>query len=140
MATVLKYRSVIGLGELASDLTDFAKRLRALISLLAEPKRTAFVAVTRPATLPRLETERLVRQLGRLRVPLAAVVANAVTATPSRCTRCDAAADLERVELTRLASLAGGALVLAPATYPGPRGIEALARWRAKWQCYAAPS
>ncbi|MBX3210217.1 MAG: TRC40/GET3/ArsA family transport-energizing ATPase, partial [Labilithrix sp.] len=66
MSVILKYRSVIGLGELASDLTQLARRLRALIALLADPARCAFVIVTRPAALPRLETERLARELRRL--------------------------------------------------------------------------
>src|SRR5690606_37801346 len=69
MSVSLKYRSVIGLGEFSSDLTQLARRLRALIALLADPARCAFVIVTRPAELPRMETERMARALRRLRVP-----------------------------------------------------------------------
>jgi arsenite-transporting ATPase len=136
MATVLKYRSVVGLGEFASDLTTFARQLRALMALLADPARAAFVAVTRPAALPRLETERLLRRLQELEVPLAAILANAVT--QPGCTRCDTAVRVERAELTRLTRLASEfsrskELVIAPATYPGPRGASVLARWRSSW-------
>jgi arsenite/tail-anchored protein-transporting ATPase len=137
MATVLKYRSVVGLGEFASDLTTFARQLRALMALLADPARAAFVAVTRPAALPRLETERLVRKLHELEVPLAAILANAVT--EPGCTRCNTAIHVERAELARLARLASEfsrskELVIAPATYPGPRGASMLARWRSSWR------
>ncbi|MBX3224224.1 MAG: TRC40/GET3/ArsA family transport-energizing ATPase [Labilithrix sp.] len=136
MSVILKYRSVIGLGELASDLTQLARRLRALIALLADSARCAFVIVTRPAALPRLETERLARELRRLRVPLAAVVANAVT-VPS-CGRCAAVAATERAELDRLAALASRAasarrLIVAPAVHPGPRGAAQLRRWQRGW-------
>jgi arsenite-transporting ATPase len=140
MNVILKYRSVVGLGEFASDLTRFARRLRTLIAWLADPTKTAFVIVTRPSALPRLETERLARDLGRLGIPIAAVLANAVT-TPS-CERCVSAAEVERPELERLARLArrvaapgdgGSGLLAAPAVSPVPRGAAELRRWRRIW-------
>lgn len=136
MVTVLKYRNVVGLGEFASDLTSFARKLKALMALLGDPARTSFVAVTRPAILPRLETARLARRLKELQVPLAAILVNAVT--QPGCSRCNAALDVERAELGELSKVAAGlsrskALVMAPATYPGPRGPAVLARWGASW-------
>ncbi len=136
MSIILKYRSVVGLGELASDLTQLARRLRALAALLKDPARCAFVIVTRAAALPRLETERLARELRRLGVPLAAVVANAVT--EPGCTRCNEVAEMERPELERLERLASRAarndrLIRAPAVYPGPRGPRQLRSWRDAW-------
>ncbi len=129
MKVILKYRQVVGLGELASDLMDLARRLRAFIALLADPERCAFIAVARPAELPRRETERLVRALSELHVPLSAVVANAVTR--GTCARCVTAAASEAAELRRLRKL--GPTFLAPAAYPGPSGAEALLAWRARW-------
>jgi arsenite-transporting ATPase len=136
MNVILKYRSVIGLGELASDLIQLARRLRTLIALLSDPAKCAFVIVTRPAALPRLETERLARDLRRLRVPVAAIVANAVV--EPTCARCAAAAETERTELEHIQRLASRAarsarLLTTPAVYPGPRGIAALSAWRASW-------
>jgi arsenite-transporting ATPase len=137
MATVLKYRDVVGLGDFAIDLTNLARQLRGLHALLTDAARTAFVAVSRPAALPRLETERLARRLSELHIPLAAIIANAVT--EPGCSRCDAAVRVERGELDGLASIAAHLsrskeLVIAPATYPGPRGASSLARWRASWR------
>src|SRR5207244_12318317 len=123
-------RAVIGLGALASDVTDLAKRLRALMALLADPERCAFVAVARPAELPRRETERLVRGLDELGVPVSAIVANAVT--EGDCSRCAAAQKAERPELTRLRRLAE-TLVVAPAIFPAPRGAKSLLAWRGSW-------
>jgi arsenite-transporting ATPase len=138
MSVLLKYRNVVGLGELASDLTDLARRLRALIALLRDPARAAFVIVTRPAELPRLETERLARDLRHLHVPIAAIVANAVT--QPGCSRCAAAAELEKPELDRLEHLAPRVarfrkLLVARAVYPAPRGPAVLRLWRDTWSC-----
>lgn len=138
MSIILKYRRIVGLGELASNLTSLAKQLRAFIALLHDRERTAFVAVTRAAALPRLETERLIAGLKRLHVPLAGVVVNAVT-HPS-CARCAAAAELEAPELRRLASAAKRArtsLVETPAVFPPPHGPEALRAWCAAWSARA---
>ncbi|MBX3191671.1 MAG: ArsA family ATPase [Labilithrix sp.] len=137
MSIILKYRRVVGLGELASDLTRLAKRLRALMALLADPKRTAFVAVTRAADLPRLETERLASKLREMRVPLAAIVVNAVTeGGQDRCARCNEAAAAERAPIERLARRAP-TLIRAPAVHPPPRGPAALQAWYARWQARA---
>lgn len=130
MQIILKYRRVVGLGELASDLTDLAKRLRALIALLADRERCAFVAVARPAELPRRETERLVKGLGDLGVPLSAIVANAVT--DGDCSRCAAARKAEKPELARLRKL--GPTFVAPAIFPAPRGAKNLLAWRASFR------
>ena len=129
MKIILKYRQVVGLGDLASDLMDLARRLRAFIALLADPARCAFVAVTRPAELPRRETVRLVRALAALGVPLSAIVMNAVTA--GTCARCAAASQAEAPEIRRIAKL--GPTVSAPALHPAPVGPDALAAWRARW-------
>jgi arsenite-transporting ATPase len=134
MSIILKYRRVIGLGELASDLMSLAKQLRAFLALLRDREQTAFVAVTRPAALPRLETERLASELKRLHVPLGSVVVNAVTL--ASCGRCAAAAEVEAPEIARLAALAKRAhvgAVVAPAVHPPPQGPAALRAWCAAW-------
>ena len=134
MSIILKYRKIVGLGELATDLMDLAKRLRALIALLHDPAQCAFVAVARPGALPRLETERLVKELAKQRIPLARLVVNAVT--QPTCARCREAAAHERPEVARLAGLAKRAraeLVLAPAIHPPPKGPNALRAFRKAW-------
>ena len=136
MSVILKYRSVVGLGEFAADLTVLARRLRGLIALLADPVQCAFILVTRAAALPRLETERLARDLRHLKVPVTAIVANAVT-NPT-CSRCVVAANEERRELSKLERLASRAarsprLIVAPAVYPGPHGVRELRLFRDEW-------
>jgi arsenite-transporting ATPase len=138
LAILLKYRAVVGLGELASDLLDVARDLRELAALLRDPARTRVVAVTRPAALPRLETVRLLRGLRRLRVAVGAVLVNAVTAPA--CPRCRRAAAVEAREITALGaairSAAGRryAMIAAPVEAPPPRGVADLARWLRRWR------
>jgi arsenite-transporting ATPase len=135
---LLKYRKVIGLGELGMDLVTVSRDLKRLGALLRDRAETGLVAVTRPAELPRLETHRLLQRIGRLRIPLAALLVNAVT--PPGCARCRT---LSRREARQLAALrrecrspARGrcGIIVAPAVAPPPRGAEALARWRARWE------
>jgi arsenite-transporting ATPase len=138
LAILLKYRAVMGLGELASDLLDVARELRELTSLLHDAARTRVVAVTRPAALPRLETARLLRGLRRLDIPVGAVVVNALT--PPGCARCRRAVARERDELTALEAAARSAagdrcaMISAPVESPPPGGVEGLRDWLRRWQ------
>jgi arsenite-transporting ATPase len=142
LAVLLKYREVARLGKLAEELVQMSKQLRELEALLRDPARTAFVAVTRAALLPRRETERLLAELERLRIPAAGVLVNAVT--PPGCARCRRAAAREGAEVPALArrarSLTGreAAMILAPMTAPEPRGPRALREWGGAWRPLAA--
>jgi TRC40/GET3/ArsA family transport-energizing ATPase len=91
MTILLKYRSVMGLGELGQDLVTIARELRALQGLLRDRARAAVVAVTRAAELPRRETRRLLGELRALHVGVGAVIVNALTppGCGSRARRCD---------------------------------------------------
>jgi arsenite-transporting ATPase len=137
MAILLKYRQVIGLGDLGADLLELSRDLRRLQALLRDRAHTRAFAVTRAAELPRLETGRLVRELRRLGLPLGGVIVNALT--PPGCPRCRAAAEAERRVVGELArdvraTRRGPATILAaPALVPPPRGVAALARWRRNW-------
>ena len=129
---LLKYRRVVGLGELARDLTDTARELRELEELLHDPGGARFVAVTRPSALPRLETARLLAALRRLRISVPAVLVNART-LPGR-SRCRRAAALEHQEIARPRRMKRGCAMLgAPRMSPGPQGLEALERFGSTW-------
>lgn len=137
MAILLKYRAVMGLGELGQDLVAIARALRALRALLTDPARAGVVAVTRPAELPRLETRRLLGELQALGVSVGAVVVNALT--PPGCARCRRIAAAESRTLRALrrdvaaSAPRGCAIIHAPAVAPPPRGAAALAAWRRTW-------
>jgi arsenite-transporting ATPase len=137
-----EYREIVSLEDLAPPLLDLSRGLRGLVQLLRDPERARFVAVTRAAALPRLETTRLVAALDRLRVPLEAVVVDALTTGQCRRCRRDAAREgRELVALRRALRARRGrrcTMVLAPAMAPPPRGATALARWTRSWRL--APS
>jgi arsenite-transporting ATPase len=138
LSVLLKYREVVGLGELARELVDMSKQLRGLAALLRDPARTAFVAVTRPALLPRRETERLLGELAEMGIPVAGLLVNAVT--PPGCARCRRAAARERAEIRALSrrgralTAKGRPMILAPMTSPEPRGVRALREWGSTWR------
>lgn len=134
LSILLKYKDVTGLGSLATDLLDTAKQMRGLLELLRDRSRTAMIVVTRPAELPRLETERLLRHVMRLKIAVAAILVNAVT-PESACPRCKKTAQREQPEIAAITAKSPGKLrkLLAPMFAPPPVGAPALLRWGRSW-------
>jgi arsenite-transporting ATPase len=130
LAILLKYRRVIGLGDLARTLTGTARELRELQELLRDPERALFVPVTRAAALPRMETERLLRALQRLGIASGPVLVNALT--PPGCARCRRAAKAEAAEVEALRRRTP-AMLAAPAVAPPPRGARQLLAFGRTW-------
>ena len=129
---LLKYRPVTGLGRLAEGLTATARELREFDGLLHDPARTRFVAVTRAAALPRLETVRLLAALRRISVASPLLLVNALT--PPGCSRCRQAAAREHEEIRRLPRpRRGWAMLGAPKLAAGPRGVLALLEFGRSW-------
>jgi arsenite/tail-anchored protein-transporting ATPase len=136
LAILLKYREIVGLGDVAAELVATARRLRELSALLADGARARVVAVTRAAELPRRETERLLERLRDLRLTVPAVLVNAVTS--GTCPRCRRARLAERRSMTALGRVrrTGGrpwSMIFTPATAAPPRGVVRLDRWARTW-------
>ena len=137
LAILLKYREIVGLGEVATELVATARRLRELTALLADSERARVVAVTRAAALPQRETARLLARLHQLRIAVPAVLVNALTSGSCRCCR-----RARRVERQVLAALCRGrgtrrrawSMISAPAVAPPPRGVAGLERWTRTWE------
>jgi arsenite-transporting ATPase len=138
LAILLKYRKLVGLGELASDLLAAARDLKTLTALLEDRTRTRLVPVTRAAELPRLETERLLAAVRRLGIEIGSVVINAVT--EPGCVTCTRRARAERRVIDALrrsrprARSRRSAMIFAPAVSPPPRGATALREWGQRWR------
>jgi arsenite-transporting ATPase len=138
MAILLKYRELIGLGDMGAELLELSRGIRRLRALLADEHQTQFVAVTRPAALPAAETARLLDALARLAISCRRLVVNAVR--HGRCAACRRAETAERRWLDRLATAracgarGGCAIIVAPEIVPPPRGARELARWAATWR------
>jgi len=135
MAILLKYREVVGAGALGALLVDLSKRLRGLQAALGDPAETRFVVVTRPETLPVLESEDLIDALGRLRITVGALLVNA--AGRGTCRRCRSIARAQAAAVTRLgreAARDGYAIIVAPAEVPPPHGAAVLRAWARTWR------
>ena len=132
---LLKYRTLVRPGQLATELVAVSKSIRGLIELLRDASATRFIVVTRAAELPRLETARLLIRLRRLQLSVPAIVVNARTLGPGRCPRCRVVAATERreLELLRRASGRRCAIIQTPLSAPPPRGAKALEGWSKTW-------
>jgi len=135
---LLKYRRLVRPGELAAELVELSKSIRRLQALLQDPQQARFIVVTRAAEVPRLETERLIARLRRLRLAAPAVIVNALTLAPGRCLRCRAVAAAEQRQLALLERRCRQrsrecAIILTPLAAPPPRGVAALDRWARTW-------
>ena len=138
LRVLLKYRKLVRPGQLAAGLVELSKSIRGLQDLLHDPVGAGFIVVTRAAAVPRLETERLIRRLRRLRLAVPAIVINAMTLSPQTCSWCRAIAAAERRELSRLTGVCGRgprecAIILTPLAASPPRGRVALERWSKTW-------
>jgi arsenite/tail-anchored protein-transporting ATPase len=129
LSLLLKYREAVGLGGLAGELVELSRSLKRLQSLLHDPHRARFVAVTRPGELPRRETLRLLRALGKLAIEVPAVIVNALA--PAGCVHCGGSPGELQVLRERLGRCV---IIAAPARFPPPRGIQPLAGWVRTWE------
>jgi arsenite/tail-anchored protein-transporting ATPase len=137
MSILLKYQPIAGPGELGAVLLRVSQGLGRLRALLADPRRTSFIAVTRAAALPREETRRLILRLRAMNVQVPLVLVNAVGR--GTCARCRAACIEEERELKRIERITKGdsathlPVAVAPAEMPPPLGIRELQRWQSTW-------
>ncbi len=137
MAILLKYQPLAPVGELGAALLRVSQGLGRLRSLLADPRRTAFIVVTRAAALPVDESCRLIERLSAMPVQVPLLLVNAVGR--GTCTRCrrEAAAEARALRrIDRMAAAAGRGVMEvgeAPGQLPPPHGTAELKRWRATW-------
>ena len=134
MRVLLKYRSVTGVGAPGEALLRLSRAMGRIQSILTDRAAAEFIVVTRPAALPRAETQRLLATLRRMRIPVSRLVINAANA--GTCPRCRRIATSERREVATLVrSLRSGITVTtAPAEIPPPHGVRGLLRWQRRWE------
>jgi arsenite-transporting ATPase len=116
MRLMLKYRDVVGLGETAQELLDFAKRTRAVDALLHDADRCSIILVSLDEPIVRAETERLAVEITARGIDLAALVWNRVHVDPPPLP-------------TRVVARQ----FFAGETSPPPIGAPALREWTKSW-------
>jgi arsenite-transporting ATPase len=133
MAVLLKYQGVARIADFGEILLNVSRGVGRLRELLSDPARSVFIAVSRGAELPRLETGRLLDRLKTLDVHAPAVIVNAVGR--GDCRRCVAGRRAEGREIRVLArSLAGRQVIVTPAQVPPPVGPPSLRQWGKGWR------
>lgn len=82
-----KYRKVFKLPKTTKLLLDLKEDLKRLRAILTDPARCEFVVVTIPEAMGMLESERLVKALVRLKIPVKHLIINRIIPTNS-CSFC----------------------------------------------------
>jgi anion-transporting ArsA/GET3 family ATPase len=115
---------------------QLSKRLRALEEILSDAARTRFVVVTRAAVLAVEQAIDLMAALDALRIPVGAVIVNALGAPA--CARSGDPSGIESAQLLRLRDAASRrhrcAIIGTPAEMPPPHGASALSDWGGAWR------
>jgi arsenite/tail-anchored protein-transporting ATPase len=138
MAILLKYQPAVGIGDLGAVLLRLSQGLGRLRALLRDASRTRFAVVTRPASLPRAETLRLLTRLRAASIPAPLVIVNAVGA--GTCPRCRTERGRQQKEvlaLSRELTRRRGEkplLLLAPGMVPPPSGCADLRTFLTEWR------
>jgi arsenite-transporting ATPase len=117
MRLMLKYRDVVGLGETAQELLDFARRTRALEALMHDSARCGLLIVALDEPVVRAETERLSAEVRSRGVDVIALLWNRVDKPPAP-----------------LPATVAGRQVFAEETNPSPIGVTALRKWMRGWR------
>ena len=117
MRLMLKYRDVVGLGETAQELLDFAKRTRALDALLHDGAQCGLVLVSLDEALVRTETTRLAAAVRARGIDVAAIIWNRV----------------ER-PLRPLPATVAARQFVAEEVQPPPIGARAIREWSLSWR------
>jgi arsenite-transporting ATPase len=116
MRLMLKYRDVLGRGEMGNDLLDFAKRTRAVDALLHDAAQCSVVLVSLDVPGVRAETERLAGEIAARGIDIAALVWNRVRVDPSPLPASVVARQFFAGEVS-----------------PPPIGAPALREWSKSW-------
>lgn len=123
MRLMLKYREVVGLGESARDLLDFAKRTRALDELLHDPARCGLILVALDEPVVRAETVTLVAAARDRNVDVSAVIWNRAAIAPEPLPAAVSARQFCATEFQ-----------------PPPVGVRALREWFQSWRVISSLS
>jgi arsenite/tail-anchored protein-transporting ATPase len=117
MRLMLDYREVVGLGDAAGELLEFAKRTRALDALLHDRERSGVILVTLDEPVVRLQTRRLARAVRQRGADVIALVWN----------RTNRAID-------PLPQFVAARQVCAEEARPSPVGVATLRTWSRSWR------
>jgi len=131
MRTLAAHRALPVARDAAVEVATLSQNARELAAILRDPKRSSVVVVTLPEPLPNYETQRLLRSLKSLQVPVGALVVNRVLiGNNGRCSRCRLAAEWQAASMGALRKQMGKTEVLVSRELDSPvAGRAALRRF-----------
>lgn len=97
-----KYRSLAVAQDAAVEIARLSQRVRELVHMLRDPRRSSIMVVTLPEPLPNHETRRLLQSLRELEAPVQALLVNRVLPEQSKCARCNLGAQWQAFSLDKL--------------------------------------
>ena len=98
---ILKYRNAIHLPRTSELLVNMSKKAKKIQQILSDPGRCQAIPVAIPTEMALRETERLVSDLNRLKIPVQHLFVNMVVNTTDDCRYCDSLAGEHEAILTR---------------------------------------
>ncbi|CAN5806033.1 arsenical pump-driving ATPase [soil metagenome] len=125
---LLKYREVIGLGQLAERVLKLAHSLRALLALFTDPERSWLLLVALPESLSVPETQRLAERLEAMSIPVGGLLINRLLTSEHV-----SGDEKHAAELTRIAT---GVHAAAPLLDRGPVGVAELRAFSGGWRLF----
>jgi len=126
MRLMLKYQSVVALGDSAQQLLDFAKRTKALGALLHDPEACGVVIVALDEPVVRDETERLAGAVAARDMDVIAIVWNRLTRSATSA--------------TPLPATLAARQFFADEASPPPVGAASLRAWSRGWREHVTTS
>ncbi|MDI6903661.1 MAG: ArsA family ATPase [Methanocellales archaeon] len=124
--TMLKYRGIVSLTKTMRVVLTYKKRLKNVIELLRDPKRTEFVVVTVPEALGVVETGRVLTRLQELNIPTHRIVINRVT-PPTNCSFCASRREREQKYIKEINKKFSGYAISEMPLFPHEiRGVDDL--------------
>ena len=102
LKTLAAHRTLALAQDVAVEIATIGQRVRALRSVMQDPRRSCAIAVLLPEPLPEQQTQYLLDQLSGLGIEVAAVMVNRVLLDVLGCSRCASIQTWQRKTLERL--------------------------------------
>ncbi len=93
---LIKFKGMVRLDRVVDKMLDLARSLRKIREILSDPQKTGFVAVTIPEAMAFLETERLLAELKKLKIPCSHILSN-MSIPITNCRFCNSKRQEQRI-------------------------------------------
>ena len=131
LKTLAAHRKLAVVQDVGVEIARMGQRIRGLVEVLRDSKTSRIYTVMLAETLPDRETERLIRSLKSLELPLGPLFVNRLVMEKDvgRCSRCRRAKAWQRVTLSKIRQRFPGMKIFVARNFPaeiaGKKGLRA---------------